>query len=129
MPRTERGTQAGQEREIAGACGSPKRRFLGSGGPDPHQVRPRHTPMAAHRQYRQPSASGGLDPDRLHVEVFLDVLLATLASVAAHLVAAERHRRVHRLVAVDPDGTRANAARELVRLGHVARPKPTAETE
>src|SRR5206468_10581741 len=30
-----------------------------------------------------------LDPDGLHVEIFLDVLLARLAAVAAHFIAAE----------------------------------------
>src|SRR5262249_5769443 len=41
--------------------------------------------------------------------------------------AAERHRRVHRLIAIDPHRTGANASRQLVRLADV--PGPDARTE
>src|SRR5580698_3946246 len=58
----------------------------------------------------------GLDPDCLDVEVLFQVLLAGLAAVAAHLVAAERHRGVHGLIAVDPDRTGAQRLGDAVRL-------------
>ncbi len=70
-----------------------------------------------------------LDPDRLDVEIFLDVLLAGLAAVAAHLVAAERHRRIHRLVAIDPDRAGAQRLRDLVRLADIGGPDAGAEAE
>src|SRR3979409_103117 len=51
------------------------------------------------------------------------------ATVAAHLVAAERHGRIHRLVAIDPDRAGTDRPRELVRLAHVARPHAAAQTK
>ena len=43
--------------------------------------------------------ASGFDPDRLDVEIFFQVLLAGLAAIAAHLVAAERYRRIERAAA------------------------------
>src|SRR4051812_32459104 len=75
------------------------------------------------------AGSGGLDPDRLDAEIFLDVLLAGLAAIAAHLVAAERHRRVHRLIAVDPDRTGPQRLCDAMRLADVTGPDAAAEPE
>src|SRR5271169_475989 len=72
---------------------------------------------------------GGLDPHRLDVEILLHLLQPGLAPVAAHLVAAERHRGIHRLVAIDPDRAGANCLGEPVRLADVACPDPAAEAE
>src|SRR5882757_8992097 len=69
-----------------------------------------------------------LDPHRLDVEILLDVLLAGLAAVAAHLVAAERHRGVHRLIAVDPDRACAKRLGDAVRLADVAGPDAAAQS-
>ena len=46
-----------------------------------------------------------LDDDRLDLRVRLEAVLAELAPVARHLVAAERHACVERVVAVDPTST------------------------
>ena len=73
--------------------------------------------------------SGGLDPDRLDVEVFVQVLEPGFAPVAAHLVAAERHGGVHRLVAVDPYRAGADRLRQPMRLADVARPYAAAQAE
>src|SRR4029450_5042913 len=75
------------------------------------------------------SSLSRLDPDGLDVEVLLDVLQATFTTIAAHLVAAERHGRIHRLVAIDPHRAGADRACELVRLADVARPYTTAQAE
>src|SRR5579883_717864 len=74
-------------------------------------------------------ALGRLDPDGFHVEIFLDVLLAGLPAVAAHLVAAEGNGRVHRLIAIDPYRARAQRFRHLMRLAHIGGPNARAETE
>src|ERR1700738_5068681 len=71
----------------------------------------------------------GLDPDRLDVEIFFQMLLAGLAAIAAHLVAAERYRRVHRLIAIDPDRARTKRLCDTVRLADVFGPDATAEAE
>src|ERR1700681_3668005 len=71
----------------------------------------------------------GLYPDRLDVEIFFQVLLAGLAAVAAHLVAAERHRRVHRLIAIDPDRAGAQRFGNAMRLADVLGPDAAAEAE
>src|SRR5690606_779159 len=73
--------------------------------------------------------SGRLDEHGFHVEVFLHVLRAGLAAVAAHLVAAERHGGIHLLVAVDPHGAGADGTGHAMRLGHVAGPDAAAEAE
>jgi hypothetical protein len=65
--------------------------------------------------------SPGLDPDRLDVQIFVQVLQPGLPSIAAHLVTAEGHGRIHGLIAVDPDGTGADRLREEVGLADVAR--------
>src|SRR5690348_4198646 len=70
-----------------------------------------------------------LDPDRLDVEIFLQVLLAGFPAVAAHLVAAKGHCGVHRLIAIDPDRARAQRPRDMVRLGDVARPNARTKAE
>src|SRR3954470_22963980 len=80
--------------------------------------------------FSKPAAgSGGLDPDRLDVEILLDVLLAGLAAIAAHLVAAERHRRVHRLIAVDPDRAGPQRPSDPMRLADITGPDAAAEPE
>ena len=52
------------------------------------------------------------------------MLLAELAAIAAHLVAAERNRRIHRLVAIDPDGACAQRLCDLMRLADIGGPEP-----
>ena len=81
------------------------------------------------RGTREEQALRRLDPDGLHVEIFLDMLLAGLAAVAAHLVAAERHGGVHRLIAIHPHRAGAQAFRDRMRLGDVTRPQAGAEAE
>src|SRR5258708_19494212 len=71
----------------------------------------------------------GLDPDRLDVEIFFQMLLAGLATIAAHLVAAERHRRVHRLIAIDPDRAGAKRFRHAMRLADVPGPDAAAQSK
>src|SRR5215469_6063625 len=71
----------------------------------------------------------GLYPDRLDVQVLVLVLHSGLAAVAAHLVAAERHRGIHGLISVDPDRTGADAFRRAMRLADIARPDAAAEAE
>src|SRR6185312_4212044 len=75
------------------------------------------------------NALTGLDPDRLDVEILLDMLLAGLAAIAAHLVAAERHRRVHCLIAVHPDRAGAQRLCDLVRLADIGGPDAAAEAK
>src|SRR5712675_1873811 len=70
-----------------------------------------------------------LDPDRLDVEIFFQMLLAGLAAVAAHLVAAERHRRVHRLIAIYPDRAGAKRFRHAMRLADVLGPDAAAQSK
>src|ERR1700691_4379601 len=74
-------------------------------------------------------ALSGLDPDRLDVEIFFQVLLAGLAAIAAHLVTAERHRRVHRLIAIDPDRAGTKRLGDAMRLADVLGPDPAAQSE
>src|ERR1700735_5034492 len=71
----------------------------------------------------------GLDPDRLDVEIFFQMLLAGLAAITAHLVAAERHRRVHCLIAIDPDRTGAQRLGDAMRLADVPGPDAAAQAE
>src|SRR5262245_52406361 len=71
----------------------------------------------------------GADPDRLCVEVLVELLDAGFATVAAHLVAAEGHRGVHSLIAVDPHAAGADGLGELVRLADVAGPDAAAQAE
>src|ERR1700742_3202291 len=71
----------------------------------------------------------GLDPDRLYIQMLIDVLLPAFTAIAAHLVAAKRHRRVRRLIAVDPDRSSPDAARKSVGLANIARPDSGAEPE
>src|SRR5688572_29402020 len=54
---------------------------------------------------RSSSVLCGVDPQCLDLAVLLELLQAGLAPVAAHLVAAERHRGVHELIAIDPHRT------------------------
>src|SRR5690606_4585420 len=54
------------------------------------------------------SHSSVLYKHSLGVEEFVHVLDTGLAPVAAHLVAPERHRRVHHLVAVHPHRARTD---------------------
>jgi hypothetical protein len=63
----------------------------------------------------------GPDPDRLDVEVLVQLLDAGLAAVTTHLVAAERDGRVHRPVTADPDRAGAQPFREPMRLADVLR--------
>src|ERR1700722_16300483 len=69
------------------------------------------------------------DPDRLDVEIFFQVLLAGLAAIAAHLVAAERYRRVHRLIAIHPDRARAKRLGDAMGFADVLGPNPAAQSE
>src|SRR5260370_18757545 len=70
-----------------------------------------------------------LDPDRLDVEIFFQMLLAGLAAVTAHLVAAERHRRIHRLIAIDPNRSGAKRLCNPMRVADILGPDPAAEAE
>src|SRR6185295_18628784 len=74
-------------------------------------------------------SSRRLDPDRLHVQVLLELLQSRLAAVAAHLVPTEWHRRIHGLVAVYPNRAGPNALGQSMRLADVARPHAAAEAE
>src|SRR5215467_16396870 len=49
-----------------------------------------------------PTVLCGSDPDGLYIQILFHLLDARLAAVTTHLVAAERHGRIHRLIAVDP---------------------------
>src|ERR1700760_1742246 len=89
----------------------------------------RLTSPSARGEVRKRTALAGLDPDRLDVEIFFEVLLAGFAAVAAHLVAAERHGRVHRLVAIDPHRTGAQRFGDLMRLADIGGPDAAAESE
>src|SRR4030081_2282151 len=51
------------------------------------------------------------------------------ATVAAHLVAAERDGRIHRLIAIDPDRAGAQSFCHFVRFADVLGPDAAAETE
>src|ERR1700730_15671865 len=70
-----------------------------------------------------------LDPARLHVEIFFHLLEPGFTAVSAHLVAAERHCRGHRLGAVYPYGPGADSACQAMRLAHVPRPDAAAQPE
>src|SRR5215475_2020838 len=74
------------------------------------------------RPARCPTVLCGPDPDRLYIQILFHLLDARLAAVTAHLIAAEWHGRIHRLVAVDPHRTGAQSFREAVRLADIARP-------
>src|SRR5437879_9864610 len=78
---------------------------------------------------RMQNWSGRLYPDCLDVEIFLDVLQAALATIAAHLVAAEGHGRVHRLVAIDPHRAGSDRASHPMRLGDVSGPHAATQAE
>src|ERR1700693_5745208 len=68
------------------------------------------------------TAASGFDPDRVDVEIFFQVLFAGLAAITAHLVAAERYRRVHRLIAVHPDRARAKRLGDAMGFADVPGP-------
>src|SRR5262245_11487118 len=74
-------------------------------------------------------SSGRPDPDGFDVEIFIELLDARLAPVAAHLVSAKRHCRVHRLITVDPDRTGPDGLGQAMCLADIARPDPAAESE
>src|SRR4030081_2820876 len=61
-----------------------------------------------------------LDKDALRVEVRIELFGAAFAPISAHLIAAERHRGIYRMIRVYPDRSGAKAAREDMRLAHVA---------
>src|SRR5215470_15787309 len=85
---------------------------------------------AADRERRALSTSSSRpDPDGFDVEIFIELLDARLAPVAAHLVSTKRDCRVHRLIAVNPDGTGPDGLGKAMRLADVARPDPAAEPE
>ena len=69
---------------------------------------------------------GRPDPDGFDVEIFIELLDARLTPIAAHLVPTKRHRRVHRLIAVDPDGTGPDGLGKAMCLADIARPDPAA---
>src|ERR1700677_4373296 len=73
--------------------------------------------------------SVGGDPDRLDVQVLIQRLRAKLVAPAAHLVAAERYRRVEMQVAVHPHRSGAHPGRHRVRLADVAGPDAAAQAE
>src|SRR5215472_8388610 len=74
-----------------------------------------------------PIALRGSDPDGFDVEVFLHLLNAGFAAIAAHLVATKRYGRVHCLIAIDPHRAGTQSLREPVRLADIARPHTAAE--
>src|SRR3982074_3541040 len=61
-----------------------------------------------------------LDKDALRVEVRIELFGAAFAAISAHLVAAERHRGIYRMISVHPDRSGTKTTREAVRLAHVA---------
>src|SRR5262249_40701284 len=69
------------------------------------------------------------DPDGFDVEIFIELLDARLASIAAHLVSTERHCRVHGLITVDPDRTSPNGLGQAMRLADIACPDAAAQPE
>src|SRR5262245_28446443 len=75
------------------------------------------------------TSSGRPDPDGFDVKIFIELLDARLAPVAAHLVSTKRYCRVHRLIAVDPDGTGPDGLGKAMRLADIARPDPAAQPE
>lgn len=68
-------------------------------------------------------------PDGLGIDILVELLDARLSTVTAHLVASKGHRRVHRLVAINPDRAGANRLRESMRLGDVAGSDTATEAE
>src|SRR5215470_883105 len=74
-------------------------------------------------------SSGRPDPDGFDVEIFIKLLDARLAPVAAHLVSTERYCRVHRLITVNPDRTGPDGLGQAMRLADIARPDPAAQPE
>src|SRR5262245_45830406 len=77
------------------------------------------TPQGAPGSVMAGSERGG---DGLGLEVVVEDLGAHLAAPAGLLVAAERQRGVDHVMAVDPDGARAQPLSKLVGLADVARP-------
>src|SRR5690606_11453628 len=73
------------------------------------------------------AASAQVDPYALDLRVQLERVEPELAALARLLVAAERGRRIERMVGVDPDGPGLQLARDAVRTLHVARPDPGGE--
>src|SRR4029453_13234105 len=61
--------------------------------------------------------------------IFIELLYARLASVAAHLVPPKRHCRIHGLITVDPDGTGPDGPGQAMCLADIARPDAAAEPE
>src|SRR5262249_20975846 len=72
---------------------------------------------------------GRPDPDGFDVEIFIELLDARFAPVAAHLISTKRHCRVHRLITVDPDRTGPDGLGQAMCLPDIARPDPAAESE
>jgi hypothetical protein len=85
--------------------------------------------IAVQKGHGLKTPASGFDPDRLDVEIFFQVLLAGLAAIAAHLVAAERYRRVHRLIAIHPDRARAKRLGDAMGFADVLGPDPAAQSE
>jgi len=75
------------------------------------------------------AVSCGSDPHCLYIQILFHLLNTGFATIAAHLVAAERDGRIHRLVAIDPHRARAQPLREAVRLADIARPYATPEAK
>src|SRR5207253_6720295 len=71
----------------------------------------------------------GLDPDRLDVQVFFQLLQSGFASVAAHLVAAKRHGRIHGLIAVHPHRASANSLGQAVCFANVPCPNAASKAK
>src|SRR6516162_2323069 len=63
----------------------------------------------------------GSDPHCLYIQILFHLLNTGFATIAAHLVAAERDGRIHRLVAIDPHRAGAQpASRSGAPCGHRA---------
>src|SRR5258705_5065811 len=71
----------------------------------------------------------GIDPDALHLQVFVNGVLAVFPAHAAVLVAAERRHEADGAIGVDPYSAGLDAFRHAYRTTYVARPHPRTEPE
>src|SRR5258708_5335588 len=69
------------------------------------------------------------DPNRLHVQMVLDVLHTALAAIATHFVTAKRNGRIGCLVAVYPDRPRSDPARDFMGLTDILGPNARAKAK
>src|SRR5882724_9198046 len=85
-------------------------------------------PRLSHNK-RIPGLDTGIDPDALHLQVFVDGALAVFPAHAAVLVAAERRHEADGAVGIDPYRAGLDALGHAYRTAYVAGPYSRAETE